>query len=230
MHDHGHARDAPQVDGASGAPPSRSRATASALGVAFVCAIVAATVAIDPAVEAFFDYRRTTIASGSLYRLLTAHVVHLSTAHAVLDVAGLLLVAWIFAGELSARRMLIVTLAAVVSIDASLWFLHPEIERYAGLSGVLHGWFAAGVVGWMFAGRRTDAFVAKRMWGVALMTALVIKLMIEQRGQAFWLDADAMHIVTSAHRWGAAAGALCAAGLAIERVFRRRDARANGAS
>lgn len=205
------------------ARPAARRATAIsfATAIAFACAVLAVVAAYDPSIGALLDYRRAAIAKGSWHRLVTCHLVHLSTAHAVLDIAALVLVAWIFVAELTARRMLIVTLAAIAAIDTSLWFLHPEIEHYAGLSGVLHGWFAAGAIGWSLADRRADAFVAKRNWGLVLLAGLAIKLLLEQRGQGFWLDADAMPVVTSAHRWGAAAGAACAAMAAL---VRRRGA------
>lgn len=209
-------------------PASRkplSAATAFAVVVAATCTVIAVLVARDPSLEALLEYRRGAIDGGSAYRLLTAHLVHLTAAHATLDIAGLAFVAWIFAGQ-STARLLLVTLAAVVAIDASLWFLHPEVERYAGLSGVLHGWFAAGATGWALADRRTHAFVARRAWGIALLVGLVAKLTIEQRGYAFWRDADAIPVVTSAHRWGAAAGALCAGVGRAMLLVRRRDARA----
>ncbi len=195
--------------------------------VAVVSAVLAVVAAHDPSFEALLDYRRSAVATGSLHRLVTAHFVHLSSAHAVLDIAGLALVAWIFAAELTTRRLIVVTCVSVASIDGGLWFLHPDIDRYAGLSGLLHGWFAAGAVGWALADRHAHAFVARCVWGCVLVAGLLMKLLLEQRGLPFWHDGDAMPVVTAAHRWGAAAGALCAA---VHVVLKRRDARADGAS
>ena len=198
-----------------------------ATSLALLCALLAAASSNDPSLGPLLEYRRHAIAAGSLYRLATAHLVHLSTAHALLDIAGLLLVAWIFAAESTAGQLAVVSCVAVVAIDVGLWCLHPEVERYVGLSGVLHAWFAAGAVSWSLTDRRSTVFVARRVWGATLLAALVVKLLLEQRGHAFWLDADPMPVVTSAHRFGAAAGVLCAALFA---VFRRRDSAATVAS
>ena len=197
-----------------------------AIVVAAACALLAIVAMLDASFEPLLDYRREAIADGALYRLFTAHLVHLSGTHAALDIAGLLLVAWIFGAALSARQCATIVLAAIGAIDAALWFLHPEVERYAGLSGVLHAWFAAGAVGWALADGRPGPLAA-RAWGAALLIGLAIKLWLELHDRAFWLDVGAINVVTSAHRWGALAGVAC--GVAIVGL-RRRDGRAGVAS
>ncbi len=190
-----------------------------------------------------FDYRRTAIASGQLWRLVTAHLMHVNAAHVVLDVAGLLLVAWIFAREFEWRRQALALLIGAAFVDFGLWFFHPEVARYVGLSGAVHALFAAGATRWLLVGPAThdddadddaaddatdstadDASRLRlhRAWGAALLIGLVVKLVLESRGDAFWLHGTNLDVVTAAHRWGSAAGALYAAacGFASARIVR----------
>jgi rhomboid family GlyGly-CTERM serine protease len=184
-----------------------------------VLAIVCAVLACEPAWRDGLDYRREAIAHGALWRLASAHLVHLSTAHAALDIAAMLLVAWVFGRTLDTARLVVVLAVAMAAIDASLWWLHPEVERYAGLSGLLHAWFAAGATCWMLARARTDGSggppFARRAWGAALLVGLVMKLALETRHQAFWLGGAGFTVVTAAHRWGVAAGVACAIVFAV---------------
>lgn len=184
------------------------------------------------------DYRRTAIASGELWRLVTAHLMHLNAAHVVLDVAGLLLVAWIFAREFDWRRQALALLIGAAFVDFGLWFFHPEVERYVGLSGAVHALFAAGATRWLLMesaaldGGAADAadstdddashLRSRRAWGAALLIGLVVKLVLESRGDAFWLHATNLDVVTAAHRWGSVGGALygAACGFASARIVR----------
>lgn len=215
-------------------PRSRSRTAAWALpgGLIVICSALATLASLDDRWHRRFDYLRSDIADGDAWRLVTGHLMHWSAGHAVLDIAALALVAWIFIDALSPRAQCGVAAATVGTIDAALWWLHPEVERYVGLSGLLHGWFAAGAVYWCLApstasGDGRSSSVA-RAWGVALLIGLLAKLAIEAGGGAFWLDSAAFPVVTASHRWGAVGGATAAAVVAL--VRRRRGAAPTGAS
>ena len=184
-----------------------------AAGLVAACGLVAVLVIDDPGRLAVLEYRRDAIAAGDWWRLVTAHVVHLSIAHAVVDVAGLYLVAWIFSAALAPVEQIVVFVAGVLVVDAALWSLHPEVDRYVGISGVLQAWFAAGATRWL-SDRRT------RTWGLVLLLGLAAKLILERRGFAFWLDGSPFPVVGAAHRWGAAAGVACGVAFA---ALRRRD-------
>lgn len=157
------------------------------------------------------DYRRSRIASGEAWRLVSAHLMHLNAAHVMLDVAGLWLVAWIFSRELDWKRQASALLVGAAFVDFGLWSFHPEIERYVGLSGALHALFAAGATCWLLAAAPTPAdrttWRLRRTWGAALLIGLVAKLVLENAGDAFWLHATRFDVVTAAHRWGSAGGA-----------------------
>jgi rhomboid family GlyGly-CTERM serine protease len=111
-------------------------------------ALVAGGVSLLPDAGAGLAYQRDLIAAGELWRLLTGHFVHWSHEHLVWDACTFLALG--AACELRSRERLLVCLAAsVVAIPVVVWLLLPELERYAGLSGIdsaLFGLLGAGLV------------------------------------------------------------------------------------
>ncbi len=103
-------------------------------------------------------FERGAIASGEIWRLLTGHLVHLGVSHYVLNAAGLVLV-WFLVGRKFARsHWLWIMAGSVAAIDLGMWILSPELQWYVGLSGLLHGMLAAGIVsGWRE--RRAEALI-----------------------------------------------------------------------
>lgn len=150
------------------------------------------------------------LAATQPWRWFSAAWVHLSSAHLGANLAGLAVIGW-----LGVR-------ARVTGTDALAWaaawplthlalLAQPALQRYAGLSGVLH----AGVV-----------VVALRLWrssiprehvlGMAVVAGVAIKLLLEEPWQGalrrtpLWDFA----VAPAAHLAGALAGALCALVLA----------------
>jgi rhomboid family GlyGly-CTERM serine protease len=105
--------------------------------------ILALSATGEPGREALC-YERQALAQGQLWRLLSAHWVHLNLGHALLNGAGLTLLWILMAREFPPRRWVGILLGSGLAIDAGLWFLRPAVEWYMGASGVLHGALAAG--------------------------------------------------------------------------------------
>jgi rhomboid family GlyGly-CTERM serine protease len=143
-------------------------------------------------------YDRDALARYQWWRLLSAHVVHLSWRHALLNCAGLGVLWALFARELAPRRWLWILTLAALAIDLGLWFLYPGVDWYVGASGVLHGAWAAGAYA---AYRRGDGM------GAVAMLLLVIKLVYEQQSGSSVFDRD-LPLVPSAHLLGALGGLL----------------------
>jgi rhomboid family GlyGly-CTERM serine protease len=161
----------------------------------------------------WFRFERGPIAGLELWRIVSGHFVHLGTSHFLLNVAGLMLV-WILAGrEFAFRGWLLIGAASIAAIDIGLWLLSPALQWYVGLSGVLHGLLAAGIV----AGLRT-----RRPDTLVLGIALLAKLAYEQlAGPLPGSEAAAGDtVVVDAHLYGAIGGAIAAAVL----IRVRRDA------
>jgi rhomboid family GlyGly-CTERM serine protease len=89
-----------------------------------------------------FRYERMAISSGQLWRLVSAHLVHVNTSHLLLNLGGLLLICELLWSRLPIRHGIGLLASGAAGIDGLLWWLHPEMAWYAGLSGVLHGLWA----------------------------------------------------------------------------------------
>jgi rhomboid family GlyGly-CTERM serine protease len=155
-------------------------------------------------VAAALRYERGAVLSGEVWRVLTAHLVHADWTHLAWNVGGLVLVFALFAGAYSRRDWLIVMLTSTVAIDLGFLLLEPGLAWYVGLSGVLHGVMAAGLVAWLRAWRDPLSI------GVAAL--FVGKLVWEHlRGALpFTAESLAVPVIHEAHSYGAIGGLLCA--------------------
>jgi len=151
-------------------------------------------------------YDRARIAAGEFWRLLTGHLVHLGVSHTLLNLAGLALV-WILVGRAFGwKQWLWVMAGSVIAIDLGLWFGAPQLEWYVGLSGLLHGMLAAGIV----------AGVASRSGEAVILAAgVTAKLAWEQfAGPLPGSEATSGGaVVVDAHLYGVVGGAIVTAAL-----------------
>ena len=99
---------------------------------------------LGPAPEGWV-WDRTAIAGGEWWRLLTGHWVHTDSQHSLWDIAALLVFGLLFEARLG-WRLPLVLLLATAGVDAWLWWGQPDLLRYCGLSGILNGLLAAGLV------------------------------------------------------------------------------------
>lgn len=152
-------------------------------------------------------YDRAALASGELWRLLSAHWVHLSFRHALVNVVGLALLWALFARDYSPRQWLLITLAAIVAIDAGLWLWDSTIEWYVGSSGVLHGYLAAGTLAHLRR-REPDGWI--------LAALLAGKLAYEHLVGPMPFSGSAS-VVVDAHLFGVAGGSAAALALGRQR-------------
>jgi rhomboid family GlyGly-CTERM serine protease len=90
-------------------------------------------------VNPWLRYDRDAIEAGQVWRLVTCHLVHLNLWHMAMNLAGLLL-CWFFFTDLMTRRFLWTWLGvSAPAVGLLLFSLDPELGRYVGLSGLLHG-------------------------------------------------------------------------------------------
>lgn len=104
-------------------------------------AAVAGGVSLLPDAGAGLAYQRDLIATGELWRLITGHFVHWSHSHLLWDVCTFLALGVVC--ELRSRERLVACLvASAIAIPGAVWLLLPELELYAGLSGIDSALFA----------------------------------------------------------------------------------------
>jgi rhomboid family GlyGly-CTERM serine protease len=154
----------------------------------------------DPG-RALLRYDRVALAGGELWRLLSAHLVHLDLHHAALNCLGLALMWALFARDYRPRQWLVIVLASIAAIDAGLWLWDSTLRWYVGSSGALHGIMAAGTLARL---RRREGE------GWVLAAFLAAKLAWEQGVGALPLSGSDP-VVVDAHLFGVLGGLAAAA-------------------
>jgi rhomboid family GlyGly-CTERM serine protease len=184
------------------------RGRAGVLPKDWLLPILAAAVAVGIALTGdagreILRYDRAAIASGELWRLLSGHFAHLGTSHLILNILGLLLVWFLVAAHLTRKHWLVVAAVVITGVDVGFWFLQPQLLGYVGLSGLLHGLLAAGVVAGLGSGRAEP---------VILAVILVAKVAYEQlAGPLPGSEASTGgNVIVAAHAYGAITGAIAA--------------------
>ncbi|MDX1678980.1 rhombosortase [Arsukibacterium sp.] len=116
-------------------------------------------------------YQRAYLKEGELWRLVTGHLLHSNLYHLLLNTGGLLLIMLLHAGyqrQLALRWQL---LLSALLISGLIYGLNPTIERYVGLSGVLHAL--------LFFGALMD-IQTRKTGGMLLMLGILAKIGYEQ--------------------------------------------------
>lgn len=165
------------------------------------CALLLLITAAGEAGRAALRYDRVALANGELWRLLTAHFVHLDLHHALLNCLGLILMWALFARDYTPRQWLLILLGSMAAIDAGLWLWDSTLRWYVGSSGALHGVMAAGTLAHL---RRRERD------GWLLAAFLAGKLAWEQAVGALPLSGSDP-VVVDAHLFGVAGGLAAAA-------------------
>lgn len=144
-------------------------------------------------------YEREAILAGQVWRLLTAPLVHLGWSHLLMNIIGLLIIWGLFGQVFSNRDWGLISVICTLGIGLSLLLLNPNIGWYVGLSGLLHGYFAAGAVAERCSKQRTY------IW---LLGLLVAKLLWEQTQGPIpgSMVAAGGNVLVDAHLYGAISG------------------------
>jgi rhomboid family GlyGly-CTERM serine protease len=166
------------------------------------CALLLILQLTGDAGERLMRYDRAGLTSLQLWRLLTAHVIHLDLEHAALNSLGLVLMWALFARDYRPHQWLPVVLGAIAAIDAGLWLASSTVKWYVGSSGALHGVLAAGTLAHL---RRREVD------GWLLCAFLVLKIGYEQSAGALPFADSAAGVVVDAHLYGVIGGLIVSA-------------------
>lgn len=156
-------------------------------------------------------YARPDISDLELWRLITAHWVHLGWEHALLNSGGFLLLAWMYPAGHWIRWL---GFYVVASLAISL-HLHYGLSLYAyvGASGVLHGLLILG------------AYFSRWLepWRKWLMVSLITAKLIWEQTPSYSDDSIAQviggFVVVDAHLIGGVAGLLVILYMEIRRRY-----------
>lgn len=144
-------------------------------------------------------FHRDVAMGSQWWQLISAHFMHNNLAHYVVNMAGLG-VLYLLHGEYARVKSFSVNIVVLgVGISVSIYYFSPTLVWYVGLSGILHGLFAWGVIIDLYYKRRT---------GYLLLFGLFIKLMHEQLSQPSTAMADmiGVRVAIDAHLYGAIIG------------------------
>lgn len=149
--------------------------------------------------NAVLRYERSAILAGEIWRLVSAHFVHLSASHLWLNLAGLALVALLFGRSVAARQWWLAILSSLATLALGFVLLEPQLRWYVGLSGLLHGLIIAGAF--------FDLTFPCRQRNL-LVIIVVGKLLWEQAYGVLPFTAEAAGgpVVVDAHLYGAMGG------------------------
>ncbi len=155
-------------------------------------------------VRALLRYDRASILQDlELWRLLSGHFVHLGWSHLLLNLAGCLLVWYLFRKDFGLRQWASMIVAGALAISAGFLLFNPGLDWYVGLSGLLHGLFAAGLVSWVR---------ERSLEAAGIFVIFMGKIIWEQIAGPLPLTSDAAGgpVIVDAHLYGALAGAAAA--------------------
>lgn len=144
-------------------------------------------------------FDRHDIANGEIWRLLTGHFDHTNLNHMLLNLAGLVML-WALHGDHYRHGLFTgVFLTSAIVCSLGIYFFDPDMTRYVGLSGVLHGLFVFGAIADIKQGDKT---------GYLLLLGVTAKVIYEQIAGA---SADMVELIGSdvaidAHLFGAIGG------------------------
>ncbi len=147
-----------------------------------------------------FIYDRTQLFS-QLWRLWTGQWVHLGWIHAILNLIALCCLPLVLV-QSRCKDLLLLLVVLPPLLSMLLYVFHPELQYYAGLSGILHGIYVALAI--------VHLRVQKEQKIAAiLLFGIVAKIAYEQwRGDSQTAALIGFPVIIDAHLYGACIGAL----------------------
>ncbi len=174
------------------------------------CAVMAAIVVTASLLAGFSPenplvWQRESLAHGEGWRLLSAHMVHLSPRHLLMNVLGLWLVTELLCETLTAAQWMSLLLVCALGTSLLLLLLQPQLQWYAGLSGVLHGlWSGGAAFRWLNEKKLVSLLALLALFARLLSSTYVI---------------SEFPVIAEAHWYGAFSGLFW---LVLARVHERR--------
>lgn len=172
----------------------------------------------EPSSSEYLMFDRELISIGEVWRLFSAHFVHLSNTHMLGNLLAVGLVGYIAGASLNNVTGVLLLLWCVLVVGIGLYFFAGHLYRYVGLSGVLHGLLVVAPF--------VSPFYSRRI-ALCFLTVVVLKVIWEQSG--FYDDMALVNTIggrveTLAHLFGLLAGLFyLSIWLLRERLLKERE-------
>jgi rhomboid family GlyGly-CTERM serine protease len=161
----------------------------------FVGIFVAIAVVLQIIGPEYFRYQSDWPQSGQLWRVVSAHWVHVGWMHLLLNTLGLAICVTLTTPGWSLQRWFVQSLLLAIGISLLCTLQNPEISWYAGFSGVLFGLYFLCA---------HDLYRRDRLIAVLVASAIVIKVLLEQYTDID-VDSSALigaRVIVDAHLYG----------------------------
>jgi rhomboid family GlyGly-CTERM serine protease len=119
----------------------------------------------------FFRYNNDWLQSGQIWRIASAHWVHVGWAHLALNMLGLALCVSLANPRWSVKRWLLQSLVLGIGISLLFTLQNPELNWYVGFSGILFGLYLLAA---------QDLYARDRLVALLMGGAIVAKVVVEQ--------------------------------------------------
>ena len=154
----------------------------------------------EPSSSEYLMFDRELINSGEIWRLFSAHFVHLSNTHMLGNLFAVVLVGYIAGASLNNLMGVLLVAWCTLVVGLGLYFFADHLYRYVGLSGVLHGLLVVAPFVSPLYSRRVALY---------FLVVIVLKVIWEQSG--FYDDMALVNTIggrveTLAHLFGLLAG------------------------
>ena len=137
----------------------------------FVIAAIAIMAVLQTIGPETFRYERDWIDTGQIWRVLSAHWVHVGWMHWLLNSLGLLIMVTLTTPGWSLPRWIFSTVSMALGISILMTLFNPEVRDFAGHSGVLYGLYLLGAI---------SLYAQDRLVALLVAAAIVIKILMEQ--------------------------------------------------
>ncbi len=171
------------------------------LPVATIVVMSLAIALIGDTINVALRFDRDKIIAYEWWRIFTGNLAHLSWNHLWMNLAGLVMIWFIFSHQLSTTKWLINFFVCSITVGLSLFLFNPELSWYVGLSGALHGLLMTGII---------INITRKERLDFVLFALVSGKLIWEQWAGALPGSAETAGgpVIVDAHLYGAIAGVI----------------------
>ena len=148
-------------------------------------------------------YDRVSVNNGEWWRIFSAPFIHTNSFHFLLNAIGVLILYGLHGHFYTIKLYFITFFFSGLTSSLGVHFYSTHLDKYMGLSAVLHGLFIVGVI---------QEIKYKEKWGKLLLLGVILKLCYEQFFGAGSIVAGFINaqIAVNAHLWGSIGGTIIA--------------------